>query len=35
MCLAYVIFFGKEQKTTYQSYLENQSNASVVTTVQD
>ena len=39
MCLAYVIFsplgFGKSEKTTYQSYLENQSNASVVTTVQD
>ena len=39
MVLAYIIFsplgFGKSEKTTYQSYLENQSNASVVTTVQD
>ena len=39
MCLAYVIFsplgFGKSEKTTYQTYLENQSSASVVTTVQD
>ena len=39
MVLAYVIFsplgFGKSEKTTYQTYLENQSSASVVTTVQD
>ena len=39
MCLAYVIFsplgFGKSEKTTYQTYLENQPSASVVTTVQD